>query len=256
MQCPACGANSPKEARVCAECGQTLSHVMVTRAVPEASSDREDAGAHDLGWVPPEASTLDTPQVAERSPGVPREFLRDERLISGIARAVVQRQEARSTGSTTQVWTFRMERHDGNGNPLPSVPVEMRAASFEGSVSEGDWVEVHGQWREGQTIRPKRVRVLATGAVVKRRGFQPGTPLGVLAILTILSVCALVAFTALHEFDAFGRISGYRTCEPISGKATCTNLFGPIDHTLVDCASWPPLIGQEICGLLDRRARG
>jgi hypothetical protein len=55
------------------------------------------------------------------------------------------------------VWTFYLERHDISGNPLPSIPVEMRGASFKGFIHEGDTVEIYEPWQEGSLVQAERV---------------------------------------------------------------------------------------------------
>jgi hypothetical protein len=67
------------------------------------------------------------------------------------------------------IWNFRVERFDASGNRLTPVPVEMRAEKFYNSISEGDWVEIPGAWREGMLMRPKMVRNLTTQTNVAAR---------------------------------------------------------------------------------------
>ncbi|WP_214111410.1 hypothetical protein [Acrocarpospora catenulata] len=55
-----------------------------------------------------------------------------------------------------EIWHFRLERHDDEGNRLPNVPVEMRGWRFSGAVANGDDVEVHGSPRNG-TLRARAV---------------------------------------------------------------------------------------------------
>ncbi len=64
------------------------------------------------------------------------------------------------------IWNFRVERYDASGNRLTPVPVEMRAENFYNSISEGDWVEIPGFWREGMLMRPSLVHNLTTRANV------------------------------------------------------------------------------------------
>jgi hypothetical protein len=67
------------------------------------------------------------------------------------------------------IWTFVLERFDEQGNRLAPVPVEMRALGFEGFIRDGDRVEIHGKWKQGEIFRPKEVRNLSTNSKVKRK---------------------------------------------------------------------------------------
>lgn len=97
-------------------------------------------------------------------------------VIRGEARAVQQR----SVGSQTpmEILTFRVERYDSAGNRLTPVPVELGGGlqwgggRISGQVSDGDKVEVHGQWRGGN-LRAEKIINRSTGAHVEgRSGWQ------------------------------------------------------------------------------------
>jgi hypothetical protein len=64
------------------------------------------------------------------------------------------------------VWDFRVERLDAAGKPLPRVAVEMRAATFVGSINNGDTVEVPGVVGENGILMAERVRNLTSSATV------------------------------------------------------------------------------------------
>lgn len=64
-----------------------------------------------------------------------------------------------------EVWSFRLQRTDqgfqeiireDQGNPLPALPVEIRAQIISGPVQDGDKVEIHGRVIRG-TIYTKQV---------------------------------------------------------------------------------------------------
>ncbi len=102
----------------------------------------------------------------------------------GIVTGLQQRQEM-SGRSYIQVWNFRLERRDANGNPLPPVPVEIRARSIRGQIANGDLVEIPTK------PRPMQLRNLTTGATLRARG----KPRPVLRwIFTILFLCAFALF--------------------------------------------------------------
>jgi len=144
------------------------------------SPDIRGAGAGALPGRPP------YPQPQSPRPGA----------IVGVARDVRQRQEQRAWGqngqSTEQVWTFRIDRHDAQGAALPLVPVEMRGSSFEGSVDDGDWIEAPGVWRPGDTLHPRRVRNLTTGAQMGVRGWGAGRILAFILVLVVVLVMVVV----------------------------------------------------------------
>jgi hypothetical protein len=66
------------------------------------------------------------------------------------------------------VWDFRIERQDAVGNRRPSVAVEMRGTHFEGSVADGDEVEVvpPGGWASGQLLVTPTIRNLTMNTSV------------------------------------------------------------------------------------------
>ncbi|TDZ43598.1 hypothetical protein [Mycobacteroides franklinii] len=76
-----------------------------------------------------------------------------------------------------EILTFRVERYDPAGNRLAPVPVELGGMQWSGSrisgqISDGDEVEVRGQWRGGN-LRADTVINLSTGAHVQgRSGWQ------------------------------------------------------------------------------------
>jgi hypothetical protein len=75
-----------------------------------------------------------------------------------------------SGGKTVLVWDFRLERHDEAKHPLPRMAVEMRGPAFEGSISNGDIVEVEGHLGSSNVLHANRLRNLSTNATVSARG--------------------------------------------------------------------------------------
>ena len=61
------------------------------------------------------------------------------------------------------IFTFRVQVDDDQGRPAAFIPVEMRAHSFRGMLSDGDRVEIDASWRQGETVETKRVRNTTTG---------------------------------------------------------------------------------------------
>jgi hypothetical protein len=91
-------------------------------------------------------------------------------VIKGQVSGFQTRFESAGRGPGTTVWSFRLDRHDKEGKPLPRVAVEMRGTSFDGAINQGDWVELDQDWKPGTTLRAKRLTNLTTNAVVSSKG--------------------------------------------------------------------------------------
>lgn len=131
------------------------------------------------GWKPPPEPGAGAPEqpAAEKTPTTGG--------IVGEVRGLQQRSEDRDQS----VWDFRIERFDAVGNRLPPVPVQMRSSSFAGGINDGDRVEVSGRWAPGETLRPRRLRNLTTGALV---GSRYGSGVGL--VVAIVVAAAFGAF--------------------------------------------------------------
>jgi hypothetical protein len=93
-----------------------------------------------------------------------------------------------------------VERYDEAGNRVLLVPVEMRAVTFEGSLSDGDWVRAHGKVRAG-TFRATEVENLTTGATV--RGKVPSR-----IVTVIFTVLFFLLFFAVLAWVGYGFYQG------------------------------------------------
>lgn len=149
---------------------------------------------------PPPPELRDEPPPPHQQP--PRQPTRPD---AGVARSVRNRSEQSNmqNGETQYIWTFRIERHDADGNALPPIPVEMRGASFSGSLDEGDWVEIPTGWQPGRTLQLSRIMNLTTGTEF---GQRPPSPLhrivkviAVIIAVLIISVIAWIAVTIFTE---------------------------------------------------------
>jgi hypothetical protein len=120
--------------------------------------------------------------------------------IVGEVRGFQNRSESSGPQHQTIVWTFRVERFDPSGNRLPPVPVEMRSKSFRGFINEGDRVGVSARWREGDTLRVRKLRNLSTGAMVVARASLGWTMvLKVFLFIVILLFIGTIAITLLQK---------------------------------------------------------
>jgi hypothetical protein len=170
---------------------------------PLGQSEPNTSGPGGTGWRAPsdtsgQRSTSSEVAVPPRRPGIYKAS-----SIVGEVRGFQSRTESLGPQYPTKIiWTFRVERFDAAGNRLPPVPVEMRSKSFDGFINEGDQVEISGRWREGQIVRPRKLRNLTTGAMVKVRGIYWVTVIKALLFLVFLVI--FVAFAKI-AYDNFWR---------------------------------------------------
>ena len=103
----------------------------------------------------------------------------------GVARSVQLRYDV---GVQQDIMSFRLDHYDESGNRLQPVPVELRGRRLRGQITEGEEVEVAGEWDHG-TLLARQVTNLATRAEVSARSWfsLPGW-----AKLTIVLVVVLV----------------------------------------------------------------
>jgi hypothetical protein len=115
------------------------------------------------------------------------------------------------------VWNFRVDSWDSEGKSQPAVAVEMRGLQFNGSLGEGDWVEITGPWEAGKNFRVARLQNITMNAPVlvddsgtnsgedgreaRKIGAVPPAPRGKAAFILVLVVVVLaVAFSILRGF--------------------------------------------------------
>ncbi|MFE1411238.1 hypothetical protein ACFW6F_10600 [Streptomyces sp. NPDC058746] len=98
-------------------------------------------------------------------------------------------------GGSEEVWHFRLTRHDADGNSLQPIPVEMRALSFSGSVSNGDEVQLAGRWRDG-TLRVDELSNLTTHARVHNKAYR-GQLILARVLLILIALAVLIGIVSL-----------------------------------------------------------
>ena len=114
--------------------------------------------------------------------------------VIGEVREFRERRETEGNFTWT-IWTFRVERYDESGNRMQPVPVEIKGMKFEGTISEGDWVELPELWKPGEVASPKKFDNLTTGARIS--GSVPfGTKIGMTCgwIVFVIFIGAVIAF--------------------------------------------------------------
>lgn len=182
--CDNCGAEVPSSAQRCRNCGAYLS--LYDQGEGETGQSWYWRRQHD--WTaeltrepprpqqPPQVEEhQEPPQQPWRTTPPAVRTVEGRGTIMGVARHVQLRTEVHGNSngtSTTVVCSFRVEVHDRTGTPVWVVPVEIRGTSFEGSISDGDWVRAEGKAKRG-TLRVKRLKNLSTGAEVRTGGVSP-----------------------------------------------------------------------------------
>lgn len=155
----------------------------------------------DSGWKPP-VGPGPPPSPPPGPVGGEPGYVGTGRVV-GEARGVQTRSEQDPLTPERQftVLTFRVERFDRAGNRLPPVAVQMRGRTFEGAISEGDWVEVAGAGPPSGTLHVDRVRNLTTAALIRAKGGDRSLAywivVGVMVVIVVL--VSLVAVMIIAE---------------------------------------------------------
>ncbi|MGW1657502.1 hypothetical protein [Streptomyces atratus] len=177
-KCTYCGTVAPPDAQQCSCCGAWI---------PPYGEDDDQSPQRpripQRPLVPPRRFEDEPPRHTD-GPTLPVGTLQGKGTVEGAARNVQLRTEVSGNSSnttTTIVCNFCVEVRNREGRPVRLVPVEMRGHSFEGAVSEGDWVRAQGQVKRG-TLRVKRLHNLTTGAEVSTRS----TPVAVIIVAVLL----------------------------------------------------------------------
>jgi mono/diheme cytochrome c family protein len=145
---------------------------------------------------PPHVPVAAPPNPPEGAPGT---------TTVGRARHIQIRTEADSIvrGASKQRLTFRVERIEEGGSQPASIPVEMRGARIDGSVTDGDWVEVPGRWHPGQTLRPTTFLNLMTLETIKAKRGSGWIMLIVLGLFAVAFVAFFVWGAARTDWGPF-----------------------------------------------------
>lgn len=128
-------------------------------SLPEAGAS--GAAPVGVGWRPTGGRTAlpQTPGGSLRAaaPAVAALFSKTKIVgyVRGLSGRMMQNQ---------QVYSFRVETFDAKGNRLPPITVEMKGIGFEGSLNEGDQVEIDKKPSPGKLIRVSKVRNITAGS--------------------------------------------------------------------------------------------
>jgi hypothetical protein len=110
-------------------------------------------------------------------------------MVTGQVSEFQERYERAALDHTPiMVWSFRLERQDDRGQPLPRVAVEIRGTAFDGTLASGDWVRIDENWQPGTTLQPRQVTNLSTNSVVHAKGAGPGSNAGKIVALVIFAI--------------------------------------------------------------------
>jgi hypothetical protein len=74
----------------------------------------------------------------------------------------------RGRPAAQMVWTFRLQSWDPSGGPGQIAAVEIRGNEIQGSLTDGDWVEITDRPKHGG-FRPKEITNLTTGERVRAK---------------------------------------------------------------------------------------
>jgi hypothetical protein len=150
----------------------------------EPDFDRARERLAELGRGPPQPPLQPTPGPTAPQPpptGAPGTTVGKARQIQRILE-----NDPWTRGQLTRL-TFRVERPDELGQASPPIPIQMRAPRIDGSISEGDWVEVPAGWAPGKNV--KKIRNLTTYETIQARNMRRRLQLAVV----VLFVAAFVA---------------------------------------------------------------
>lgn len=222
MRCQSCGYEDRANAAYCSQCGTTLTQPCGTCGdpVPVGASTCPTCHAppastgplrHEPGYTPHgTAHDSDrTDQTASDSPRTTKPSRETE--FMGVVRGFTSRQEPWGEGHR-DIWQFRVERFDADGNKLVPIPVEMRGLSYRGSVSNGDEVRVHGRWRDG-TLQVENVTNLSTSAQVRAKSYKGLQTLATVFVIIIglIVVGGIVSLVISGCHDTGGPPPGWPT---------------------------------------------
>jgi hypothetical protein len=145
------------------------------------------------------------------------------------------------------LWNFRVDSWDREGKPQPAVAVEMRGLQFNGSVGDGDWVDIPGPWEAGENLRINRLRNITMNAPVivdddsgtssgeARRDAGNAVPRKTRFMLALAAIVPAVALVILSQ----GRYLGFYHLLVVIPLAVAVIIFTRVRFLLVLAAIAP-----------------
>ncbi len=187
--CQACGEPVPSGSPKCSACGAAAGQPPLAPSSPPQHPPRTAWGE------PGEATPPPAPPPPGNWGGNVYGSTQGDTEFVGIVRDFQVRQEQWAERGGEEIWNFRVERYDANGNALQQIPVEMRGLSFSGSVSNGDQVRIRGRWRD-RTLRVDELDNLTTHAHVRTKSYR-GLRILAGVIIAIIGVGILLAAVSI-----------------------------------------------------------
>lgn len=108
----------------------------------------------------PKAPPVVTPT---RPPGEPTSPSSLVGVVSGLSKTVGPH---RGSPAAAQIWEFRVQKFDTDGTPGAVEGVMMRGREINGTLQNGDWVEIIEPPEDGVGYRPHELRNLTLNAIV------------------------------------------------------------------------------------------
>jgi hypothetical protein len=125
----------------------------------------------------------------------PEHLTSDPSHLRGVVGSFRERSELMGT-QYGSVWNFRVDHWDKNQKLEQPVSVEMRGISFAGSVGDGDWVEIAGDWKPGDILHTTSLRNISQNStVVAHGGRGSSNPRGILG--QTATGCFLMIFAVI-----------------------------------------------------------
>jgi tetratricopeptide (TPR) repeat protein len=140
--------------------------VAVEAAMRAASNGASSQQAAEAATAAAVANTPPPQGLPLRPPSPPR----DPNALVGIVTQLTKTVAPwGGRPAAQQLWNFRLEIPGAPGGSTTRVGVQMRGHEINGTLDNGDWVEISEQPKPGRVYQPKVLRNLSVGGVVKSR---------------------------------------------------------------------------------------
>lgn len=101
-------------------------------------------------------------------------------------------------GLNGNIWSFNVVRYDGNDNPLPKIPVQLRGYSVKGFITEGDEVGLFDNWTPPDTLQVTALFNFSNGSLITANRTKN---LGcfIIILLVVIMFFIIVIYSAIHS---------------------------------------------------------